>query len=78
MPPAGVKLVELRAGHVAKGFHRLAEGLLRVVRQLWQRFKRERARDFESDERLDLRLPLDTGIIPSRRQSKTGQSDVGS
>jgi hypothetical protein len=69
--PAGVELVELCASHVAKGFHRLAEGLLRLVRQVWQRFKRKRAGDFESDERLDLRLPFDAKLIPLRPLSKT-------
>jgi hypothetical protein len=71
MAPAGVKLVELCASHVAKGFHMLAEGLLRLVRQVWQRFKRKRAGDFESDERLDLRLPFDAKVIPLTRLSKT-------
>jgi hypothetical protein len=69
--PAGVKLVELCASHVAKGFHMLAEGLLRLVRQVWQRFKRKRAGDFESDERLDLRLPFDAKVIPLTGLSKT-------
>jgi hypothetical protein len=69
--PAGVELVELCASHVAKGFHRLAERLLRLVRQVWQCFKRKCASDFESDERLDLRLPFDAKLIPLTPLSKT-------
>ena len=52
-------LIELRAGHVAQRLHRLTEGFFRFVRQLWQRFKRQRAGDLEPDERVDFRLLFD-------------------
>ena len=64
--PAGVYLIELRAGHAAQRLHRLAEGFSRFVRQPWQRFKRKRAGDFEPDEPVDFRLLFDAGVFRLR------------
>jgi hypothetical protein len=61
----------LRAGHVAQCLHGLAEGFLRLVRQLWQRFKRQRAGDFEPDERVDFRLLFDAGGVPLKAAIET-------
>jgi hypothetical protein len=51
--------------------HGLAEGFLRLVRQLWQRFKRQRAGDFELDERVDFRLLFDAGDVPLKAAIET-------
>jgi hypothetical protein len=60
-PPAGVELVELRARHLAERLHRLTKGVLRLVRQVWQCFERQRAGHFQPDERFDFRLRFDAG-----------------